>query len=154
MESNFSSSQQTTISYGVIDGASSGDNPDISLADTTENRTDFQHLLDDIIRVTSSADDSSSITVSTKLSISEAGMDIAKELTKKYPLITIDDEVLGEPRLAGTRFGISDVLSAFCIYDSIDEIIKEHGNRYSEKQLKDAVRFARDFLDSFFTSNV
>ena len=78
--------------------------------------------------------------------------EIVSHLCKEYKTITVDNEVIGEPRLAGTRFGVSDVLSAFCIYESIDEIIDEYDNDYTEKQLKDAVRFARDFLNSFYTS--
>lgn len=78
--------------------------------------------------------------------------DLVENLCEKYPLITVDDEVLGEPRLAGTRLAVSNVLTAFTMYDSIEEIIDEYDGRYSEKQLKEAVEFARDFLDSFYTS--
>ena len=80
-------------------------------------------------------------------------MQIVSDLVQKYPLITVDDEIFGEPRLREHRFGVSDVLSALCVYNSFDEVITKHGERYSMKELKDAVRFARDFLDSFYISN-
>lgn len=78
--------------------------------------------------------------------------DVVASLCDKYPLIAIDNEIFGEPRLANHRFGVSDVLSALCVYGSFADVIAKHGDRYSVEELKDAVRFARDFLDSFYTS--
>ena len=77
---------------------------------------------------------------------------IIEKLCEKYPTITVDKDVIGEPRLAGTRFAVSNVLTAFTNSNSLEEIIDEYEDRYTEKQLKDALRFARDFLDSFYTS--
>lgn len=82
--------------------------------------------------------------------VKREGQKIANKITEKYPLITIDEKVLGEPRLDGTRFAVSNVLTALTLYDSFDEVIDEYENRYSKEQLKDAVKFARDFLDSFY----
>ena len=79
-------------------------------------------------------------------------MQISSDLYNKYPLIAIDEEILGEPRLAGTRFAVSNVLTALTLYNSFDEVIEEYEGRYTEKQLKEAVKFARDFLDSFYRS--
>jgi uncharacterized protein (DUF433 family) len=129
----------------------SGNGHNIPLGYTTATaKAKTQTLGGDIFEIELSLDLSGNVTPSI-LETPEFNLDeLVKGLCKKYPLITIDDEVIGEPRIAGTRFGVSDVLSAFCMYDSIDEIIAEYGNRYSEEQLRDAIRFARDFLDSFY----
>lgn len=74
---------------------------------------------------------------------------ITAQLCEKYPAITIDD-ILGEPRLAGTRFAVSNVLTALTLDNSFEEVIDNYDDRYTEDQLKDAVKFARDFLDCFY----
>lgn len=152
MDRYFSSSAQEREVFGMFD-SSNGDGvvSNLALADSSDKRP-FQSILDEMLQASSIAATADSATVSTDLSFNEVIMQINQELAGKYPLIAIDNEVLGEPRLAGTRMAVSNVLTAFTIYDSIEEIIDEYEGRYTKKQLKDAVRFARDFLDSFYTS--
>lgn len=77
---------------------------------------------------------------------------LANNLCEKYPQISVYEGVFGgQPHLKETRFRVSDVLSAFCIYDSVEEVIDNLENRYSKEQLKSALRFARDFLDNSYT---
>ena len=151
MDRDFSiSNQEAEYHSGFNETSSSGNKLKVAVTDSAEN-TQFKTLLDEIMQTTSACSVSNS-TISIEASFEDIIMQISTSLYEKYPLITIDNEVLGEPRLAGTRFGVSDVLSAFAMYNSIDEIINEYDGRYTEKQLRDAVRFARDFLDSCYSS--
>ncbi len=72
---------------------------------------------------------------------------LVKDLLKQYPLIVIDDEVLGEPRIRDTRMPVSIVLTALVEYGGFDQVREEYENTYSEKELKAAVNFARDFIE-------
>lgn len=77
-------------------------------------------------------------------------MSAHSDLTKTYPLITID-KILGEPRLVGKRISVGDVLTFITLYGSFDEILDEYEeNGLTKEQLTQAVQFARDFLDSFY----
>jgi uncharacterized protein (DUF433 family) len=113
---------------------------------------DNRKLLDEVLKTTSSVTISTTTTISTEPSFKEKAMQLIDQLTEKYPLITMDEKVLGEPRLTDTRFAVSNVLTALTLYNSFDEVIEEYEGRYTEKQLKDAVKFARDLLDSFYRS--
>ena len=73
-------------------------------------------------------------------------------LCEKYPLIAIDNQVLGEPRLTGTRFAVSNVLTALTLHNNFEEVLDEYDDRYTKEQFNEAIKFARDFLDSFYTS--
>ena len=136
----FDGVRETTIFKNYDDAAETEARP--------PDRSEHSHLLDAII----SQAGATSITISTSTE-APVPMQLENELKNRYPLITIDNEIFGEPRLTNHRFGVSDVLSALCVYNSFDAVIEKHGSRYTETELKDAVRFARDFLNSFYAFN-
>lgn len=78
--------------------------------------------------------------------------ELAEKLCEKYPEISTYQGVFnGKPHLKGTRFTVADVLSAICEENSIESVIEEYDNRYTEEQLKEALRYARDFLLSAYS---
>lgn len=105
-------------------------------------------LLDKILKTPGSSAASSTVQISSTGTADY--LRVASELTKKYPHITVDNDVLGEPRIVNSRLGVSIALTALTEYGSFDEVIKEYDDTYTEEELKETVLFARDFLDAFY----
>lgn len=77
--------------------------------------------------------------------------EFAENLAKEYSHITTYKGVLGgEPHLEGHRFAVTDVLAGLIVHNSFDGIIKAYNGTYSEKQLKQAVRYALYFIKNAF----
>ncbi len=77
---------------------------------------------------------------------------LADKLCEQYPQISTYKGVFGgKPHLKGTRFTVADVLSAVCENNSIENVIEEYNQRFTEEQLKEAIEFARDFLLSTYS---
>lgn len=72
---------------------------------------------------------------------------ITEMLCERYPDVVTTDGILGGmPRLNGTRLAVTDVLSEIVMQEGIDGVIEIFGEDVSHDQIKDAIRYARDFL--------
>ena len=139
----------TSILLDEILGNTTGEDEVIPLGNVSV-RTKATISQNSGIQITTDVD-FTSVAASSLVDTTKQKIDVlVKQLCEKYPHIAIDDEILGEPRLAGTRFAVSNVLTALIMNGSFEELIGEYDGRYTEEQLKEAVKFARDFLDSFY----
>ncbi|MCA1621403.1 MAG: DUF433 domain-containing protein [Acidobacteria bacterium] len=73
---------------------------------------------------------------------------LAERLCVGHPAINMDAEVLsGTPHVENTRLSVGNVLAKLYLYGSIQAVVKIHEPHLSEKQIKDAIAYAQDFLE-------
>lgn len=75
-----------------------------------------------------------------------------KELCEAHPDIAIDPEMLGGvPHIKGTRLSVSNILEKLYLYGSVENIKELYGEDISEDQIKEAIAYAQDYLDTSVT---
>lgn len=109
-------------------------------------------ILAEVLKKQLSTPQTTSLSITQPTSFESIKAEIVKSLSSKYPIIVINNDVLGEPILNGTRMPVSTLLTAISLYGKFDEVREEFDDRYSDEQLKQAIKYARDVLDSVFTS--
>lgn len=74
---------------------------------------------------------------------------LLNQLCVKHPLITRTWDTLGgEPRIDGLRLSVGDVISALYTLGSIEAVVNIYKPDLTEAQVKSALAFAQDFLES------
>lgn len=77
--------------------------------------------------------------------------EITTRLCKEHPSIAIDpDMVGGMPHIKGIRLSVGTILAKLYIYGSLEKIKEIYGDDVSEDQIKEAVAYAQDFLESAY----
>ena len=79
----------------------------------------------------------------------ENNRQLADRLCQEHPAISTYEGVFGGiPHIKGVRFSVADVLSHLYDLGSIDEIEKAFAPDISKDQIKEAIAYAQDFLES------
>lgn len=119
----------------------------IALAKESDQKAPTRYSLFDAKKNTVTVMSSSADTNAPDAFVMLAIKDLTEQAIKDHPMIVLDNNVLGEPRIAGTRMAVSIVLTALVEYGSFEAVKSEYESTYSEEELKAAVKFARDFLE-------
>ena len=78
---------------------------------------------------------------------------LAKSLCEEHPVISTYQGVFGGfPHIKGIRFSVADVLSQLYVLGSIDEVEKAFAPDINKDQIKEAIAYAQDFLESALSS--
>lgn len=74
---------------------------------------------------------------------------IAERLTQEHPSISTDTGIFGGmPHIKNVRLSVGDVLSKLYIYGSIQAILDDYSPDINEEQIKEAIAYAQDFLET------
>lgn len=84
---------------------------------------------------------------------SNSNQKLAKTLCKEHPSISIDQQIFGGiPHLRGLRLSVADILSQIYVTGSIKAVEEMYSPDVSEDQIKEAVAYAQDFIESALSS--
>ncbi len=73
---------------------------------------------------------------------------ICEQICNEHPEIAIDSDIFGgAPHIKGFRLTVGDVLAKLYVYGSIEKV-REIYSEVSEYQIREAIAFAQDFLES------
>ena len=74
---------------------------------------------------------------------------ILEQCRAGHPSISIDNGVIGGmPRIQDTRIGVSYILDQISAYGSVKSVVAAFAPYLTEDQVKDALEYARDFLET------
>ncbi len=78
--------------------------------------------------------------------------EITKIVCEEHPEISTYEGIFGgRPHIKGVRISVTDILSEVVMSKSIDNVVDEYNNVITEEQTKEAIRYARDFLEFSFS---
>jgi uncharacterized protein (DUF433 family) len=85
------------------------------------------------------------------VSVKEYFRTVAESLCKRHPSISIDPGIFGgAPHIQGVRLSVGDVLSKLYIYGSIKAVLDIYSPDVNEEQIKEAIAYAQDFLETAY----
>lgn len=74
---------------------------------------------------------------------------LASRLTEEHPSISTDPGIFGGmPHIKNVRLSVGDILSKLYVYGSIQSILDDYSPDVNEDQIKEAIAYAQDFLES------
>lgn len=74
---------------------------------------------------------------------------LASNLTEEYPSISTDPGIFGGmPHIKGVRLSVGDILAKLYFYGSIQSILDDYSPDVNEEQIKEAIAYAQDFLET------
>jgi uncharacterized protein (DUF433 family) len=83
----------------------------------------------------------------------EQNQTLAKSLCEEHPAISVNREIFGGiPHLRGLRLSVGDVLAQIYVTGSIEGVKKIYAPDVSEDQIKEAIAYAQDFVESALSS--
>jgi uncharacterized protein (DUF433 family) len=78
---------------------------------------------------------------------------VAERLCQEHPAISTYEGIFGGiPHLKGLRLSVADILEQLYLTGSIDAVHNIYSPDVSEDQIKEAIAYAQDFLESAFSS--
>ena len=73
----------------------------------------------------------------------------AERLCREHPGISTDEGIFGGvPHIKNVRLSVGDVLAKLYVYGEIQKIVKMYSPHVSEGQVKEAIAYAQDFLQT------
>jgi len=89
----------------------------------------------------------------TRSDANEDSWTLAEKLCEQHPAISTYEGVFGGiPHLAGLRISVPDILEQLYLTGSIAAVQNIYAPDVSEDQIKEAIAYAQDFLESAFSS--
>jgi uncharacterized protein (DUF433 family) len=74
---------------------------------------------------------------------------LADKLCQQHPAISTDKRIFGGiPHIKNVRLSVGDVLAKLYVYGNIQKIVEIYSPHVSEEQVKDAIAYAQDFLET------
>lgn len=79
---------------------------------------------------------------------------LADRLCEEHPAISTYEGIFGgTPHIKGLRLSVADVLEQLYLTGSIDAVLEIYSPDLSEDQIKEAIAYAQDFLESAVSSS-
>jgi uncharacterized protein (DUF433 family) len=73
---------------------------------------------------------------------------LAQRLCKEHPQISMHPGIFGGvPHIKGVRLSVADVLSHLYVLGSVSAVLERYAPDVSEEQIKEAIAYAKDFLE-------
>jgi uncharacterized protein (DUF433 family) len=83
------------------------------------------------------------------LDAAQAFRGLAQRLTVIHPAISTEEHIFGGmPHIKGVRLSVGDILAKLYVYGNIQEILESYSPHVSEEQIKEAIAYAQDFLET------
>ena len=80
---------------------------------------------------------------------SQAFSALADKLCEEHPAISTDKGIFGGmPHIKNVRLSVGDILSQLYVYGSTQAILDIYAPDISEEQIKEAIAYAQDFLET------
>ena len=74
---------------------------------------------------------------------------LADKLCEQHPAISTDKGIFGGmPHIKNVRLSVGDVLAQLYVYGNIGEILRIYSPDITEEQIKEAIAYAQDFLET------
>lgn len=81
--------------------------------------------------------------------IKECFRALASELCKTHPEISTDPDIFGGmPHIRNVRLSVGDILAKIYVYGNAQKIVDIYAPHVSEEQVKAAIAYAQDFLET------
>lgn len=81
--------------------------------------------------------------------VKQAFLELADKLCEQHPAISTDSAIFGGvPHIKGVRLTVGDILAKLYVYGNIQEILDTYSPDVSEEQIKEAIAYAQDFLET------
>jgi uncharacterized protein (DUF433 family) len=85
----------------------------------------------------------------TNVSVEHAFRTLADELCDEHPSISTEKGIFGGmPHIKNVRLSVGDILAKLYVYGSVQAILDIYSPDVNEEQIKEAIAYAQDFLET------
>jgi uncharacterized protein (DUF433 family) len=84
-----------------------------------------------------------------QISVKDHFRALAERLCVEHPAISTDKGIFGGmPHIKDVRLSVGDILAKLYVYGNIQKIVNIYSPHVSEEQVKEAIAYAQDFLET------